>query len=137
MPEFSHDEQLSLTRLVLNVLDSWGVGNADKIVLLALPADTKPRNLQRYQDDTPLPFDSDIYERVEHLVGISESLHLANPRSEQAGVMWLKRPNRRFHGRSPLTVMIADGLFGITQVRKQLDCSYDWYVDEQQSRSKP
>lgn len=138
MIEFSHDEQVSLTRLVLNLLESWGVSNADSIVLLALPAGTKPRALQRYQQDTPLPFDEKVYERVEHMVGISDALHLANPRSEQAGALWLKRPNRRFNGRAPLAVMIDDGLLGITLVRKHLDCSYDWYVDEQQSRpNKP
>jgi hypothetical protein len=132
MKSLNHDEQVSLTLRVIAILDEWRLSSADKICLLALPDGTRNRSIQKYQSGTPLPFDNTVRERVEHLLGIGHSLRLANPRNTQAGSLWLRRPHRRFDNRTPMVVMLEDGLTGIVEIRKEVDCSYDWFTDEQQ-----
>ena len=130
----SSEDKAILASTLIAVLDDWKVSNADKIILLALPADTKPRAIQRYQQDTPLPEDKDVQERARHLLGIAEALRLAYPRNTQGGELWLNRPCRHFNGRIPMTMMTEEGLTGITTVRMYIDCSYDWFIDDQASR---
>jgi len=124
----------ALASVMISLLNNWGVEDKDKITLLGLPKETRVRSLQRYHHGTPLPDDEDIYTRVEHLLGIEQSLGLANPLNERAGVLWLYRRNRRFQGRTPIALMIEEGLAGIVRVRREIDCSFDWYLDEQQSQ---
>jgi len=131
MTDLSHQQQIDLTILVITVLDDWQVSNADKIILLALPAKTRTRAMQRYLQGTPLPFDDPILERIEHLIGIANSLQLANPLNSQAGALWMRRSQPRLQGRTPLGIMLDEGLSGIITVRKHLDCSYDWHSDGQ------
>ena len=128
------EKKAKLASTIISTLDSWGVSNADKIILLDLPAETKPRAIQRYQQGTPLPDDTNVQERVGHLLGIAEALKLAYPRNEKGGELWLNRPCRHFNGRVPMTIMTEDGLTGITTVRMYIDCSYDWFIDEKASR---
>lgn len=131
MSGFDPQQQINLTILVITLLDDWQISNVDKIALLALPEKTRPRALQRYLQGTPLPFSDPMLERIEHLRGIADSLRLANPRNSQAGALWIRRPLPRLQNQTPLTIMLDQGLAGIISVRKHLDCSYDWYSDQQ------
>lgn len=131
MPDLSQQQQIDLTILVITLLDDWQVSNADKITLLALPAKTRTRAMQRYLLGTPLPFNQPMLERIEHLIGIANSLRLANPRNSQAGALWMHRRLSRLQKRTPLDIMLNDGLSGIMTIRKHLDCSYDWHSDGQ------
>lgn len=130
MKALNHDEQVNLTLRVIAVLDDWRLTSADKILLLALPDKTRSRSIQKYQQGTPLPFDETVREHVSHLLGIGHSLRLANPCNAAAGNLWLNRPHRRFDNRTPLSVMLEDGLTGIINIRKEVDCSYDWHIDQ-------
>jgi len=130
MKSLSHDEQINLTLRVIAILDDWRITSADKILLLALPEKTRTRSIQKYQQgDTPLPFDDTVRVHVDHLLGIGLSLRLANPRNAVAGSLWLHRPHRRFDDRTPMAVMLTDGLTGIIDIRKEIDCSFDWFSD--------
>ena len=132
----SNEDKIKTASTLIEILNGWGVSNADKIILLALPADTKPRAIQRYQQDAPLPEDKHVQERAGHLLGIADALRLAYPRNAQGGELWLNRPCRHFNGRIPMTIMMEEGLTGITTVRMHIDCSYDWFIDEQTSQSR-
>ena len=130
----TNEKKAKLSSTIISTLDNWGVSNADKIVLLDLPPETKPRAIQRYQQGTPLPDDINVQERAGHLRGIADALKLAYPRNEKGGELWLNRPCRHFNGRIPMTIMTEDGLTGITTVRMYIDCSYDWFIDEKKSQ---
>ena len=134
MNKLSNEEISRQSIALITVLDNWGVSNAQKVVMLALPSGTKPRAILRYQQGASFPVDEVIQERIEHFFGIAEALRLAYPRNSQGGELWLKRPNKHFNQRTPLSVMIEDGLAGIIAVRMRIDCSYDWFIDEQQSK---
>jgi hypothetical protein len=133
MKTLSHDEQVKLTLRVIAMLDEWRLSSAEKLTLLALPEGTRSRSLQKYQQGTPLPFNETVHKHVEHLLGIGHSLRLANPRNTAAGSLWLQRPHRRFDNRTPMAVMLAEGLAGIVDIRKEVDCSFDWFSDTQTS----
>jgi len=77
-------------------------------------------------DNTPLPEDPAVAERVEHLVGIADALRTTFPRNANMGLIWLHRRNARFNDRTPLATMLEDGLLGVIAVRAHLDCAWDW-----------
>lgn len=124
--ELGETERVALSRTIVELLDTWGVSGADKVTLLRLPADTKPRALRRYYENTALPNSPDINERIDHLLGIADALRTSNPRNAAAASIWLHAVNYRFDHRTPLAAMLQDGLGGLLAVRTHLDCAYDW-----------
>jgi hypothetical protein len=135
MSNLTPEEESRLSTLLIAELDDWGVSNAQKIILLALPTGTRIRAIYRYQQGEPLPDNSVTREHIQHLLGIAEALRLAYPRNKQGGKLWLNRANKNFSYRTPLAVMLEDGLAGITAVRMRIDCSYDWFIDEQNAKN--
>lgn len=126
MNENSLEYRLELSRLIMALLESWSVPPGDQIRLLALPVETKPRNMRRYREDTPLPDEPQVRERIEHLVGIADALRTSYPRNIHMASTWMNSKNPRFGNRKPLQVMLEDGLDGIVAVRMHLDCAWDW-----------
>ena len=122
------EERVALSRTIVELLNRWGVQPEDQVTLLGLPADTKPRALRRYYENTPLPNSPEINERIDHLLGIADALRTSNPCSATADVIWLHAINHRFDNRTPIDAMIRDGLGGLLAVRIHLDCAYDWHL---------
>lgn len=119
-------DRASLTRAVIGLLQTWGVEMAEAVAILALPEDTNARNMRRYEQDTPFPDDPDVLERVEHLIGIADALRTTFPRNPQMGPLWMHRRNKHFRRRTPIALMVEDGLAGVIAVRTHLDCSFAW-----------
>ena len=130
MATLTSDDRIKLGRMVINILDEWGIKGSDQVTILALPEGMPPRKLQRYQDDTPLPDDPVVLKRVEHLLGISDALRTTFPRNTSIGLLWLKQPCKRLRKRRPIELMIEDGLNGLITVRTHLDCSFAWRESE-------
>jgi hypothetical protein len=128
MQALTLEQRIELTRGVMAILDHWAVPAAAQIRLLALPDATKPRSLHRYHQDTPLPDEPEIMERIEHLIGIADALRTSYPRNASMDAQWLNTVNARFDNRTPLEVMVEDGLDGVVAVRVLLDCAYDWHI---------
>lgn len=129
--EMPHAEQVSLTKAVMAILDSWGLSSAQQIAILSLPQGTPVRAMRRYRENTPFPDTPDVMVRLEHIVGITDALRTTYPRNPPMGVLWLKQTNKRFQERPPLALIVEEGLEGLVEVRSHLDCSYDWHVDSQ------
>jgi hypothetical protein len=124
--ELGEAERVALSRTIVELLDHWGVEGVNQVRLLGLPAETQPRVLRRYYENTALPNSPEINERIDHLLGIADALRTSNPRSATADAIWLHSVNYRFDNRTPLDAMIQDGLGGLLAVRTHLDCAYDW-----------
>lgn len=129
MQGYSHEERVEATRLIIALLDAWGLSDSDQLSLLGLPEGTRSRVIRSYRRDTPLPESEEVFERVEHLAGIAEALRTSHPMNPAAGAVWMNQPNRRFGDRRPIEAMLEDGLAGIRAVRMHLDCAYDWQVN--------
>ena len=75
------EDRVTVTRAIVNMLDSWGVSAANQIILLALPAGTRPGAIRQFRKNTPFPEDAAVMERIEHLVGIADALRTSYPRN--------------------------------------------------------
>jgi hypothetical protein len=129
MQTMTYEQRVEVTQRIIAVLDDWGVTDSDQIKLLALPEGTRSRVIRSYRNETPLPEDETVFERVEHFAGIAHALWTSNPRNSQAGALWMNRACEHFYKRTPLQVMLEDDLDGIEAVRVHIDCSYDWHVN--------
>jgi hypothetical protein len=124
----NNDERLALTQGIVGLLDHWGVSAEGQVSILALPAGTRAGAMRQFRKNTPFPDDQRVLERIEHLLGIADALRTAYPRNANMDAIWMNRPNRQFDQRTPLAVMIEDGLDGVIMVRAHLDCAYDWHT---------
>lgn len=119
----------TLQTQALQQLANWALAPEQVIALLGLSADTKPRHLSAYlKGERSLPATPETQMRLEHIAGITEALATTFPFSTQMRSVWLQRPHRRFQQRSPLAVMLEEGLDGLQKVRMDVDCAYSYAI---------
>lgn len=129
MTGMTQDEQISLTLAIMQILDGWGMSATDIIAILALPEKTPTRALRRYRENTPFPVTAEVELRLDHIMGIAEALRTSYPHNPQMGNIWIRQPSKKLNNRIPLQLIIEEGLNGIEEIRKHLDCSYDWHAN--------
>jgi len=127
MKSMTEDEQITLTISIMGILDGWGMSAAEIISLLALPDKTPTRALRRYRENTPFPVTAEVEERIDHILGITDALRTSYPHNPQMGKMWIRQRSKKLKNQIPLQIIIENGLEGIIEIRKHLDCSYDWH----------
>ncbi len=125
MATMSEAERQELTRGILNMLDDWEVDAKDQLTLLGLK-DVPAREVKRLRENRPLPDEPEVMQRVEHLISIADALRTTYPFSRRMGKLWMHKPNRKFRQRTPIAMMVEDGIVGIISVRSYLDCSFSW-----------
>jgi len=125
MAGMSEEDRLELTRGILNMLDDWEISAKDQLTLLGL-SDVPAREVKRLRESRPLPDDPEIMQRIEHLICIADALRTTYPFSKRMGKMWMHKPNREFRQRTPVAIVVAEGMVGIISVRSYLDCSFRW-----------
>ena len=126
-PNSKEEERAKLSRGVMNILDQWGLNAEQAVAILDLPEKTPTRMLRRYRDDTPFPDTKEVNDRIDHILGIADALRTSWPHNPSMGLIWMKQKNSRFDKRSPVSILVEDGLDGIVTIRCHLDCSYDWF----------
>lgn len=118
---------VELAAVVIRVLDDWGVAPEDQPVLLGLPAGTRGRAMERYRRGmTPLPGDRETLQRISYLLTIERAVQTAFPHNAAMARYWVTTPQALFAGRSPLEIMLAEGVEGIEQVVRHLQCADGW-----------
>ena len=125
----SQEESLSLTKMIIGILESWGLNTRQQHTLLAFSKKVPIRGMRRFQDDQAFPNETDLNMRLEHIVGIHHALHTTYPHNPAMGPLWIKTRNKRFENQSPITLMLEEGLTGVMRVRSHLDCAYDWELN--------
>ena len=115
------EQRISLTEAVMEVLDDWHVDADDRIRLLGLEGQIKPRTMIRYRNGTPLPEGPDIDLRCKHLLGIASALRTSFPHMASTANLWITTPCRAFEQRTPLQFMLDRGLEGMERIRDHLD----------------
>lgn len=130
MIDLTQDEQVELTVRIMEILDSWGMSSTEIISLIALPEKTPTRALRRYRENTAFPISPELEERISHIVGITEALRTSYPHNPHMGKMWMRQRCKKLNNQIPLQIVIEKGLEGIIEIRKHLDCSYDWHSDK-------
>ncbi len=120
------ESRVRLAKLLTNLFDRWSLSTSERLGLLGL----RPSNralLSRYRNGTPLPNRRDVLERAGWLLAIHKALRLLFPRNPKLRYSWVGRPNKDFHNRSPLEVMIRDGMIGLFRVSRYLDLELDQF----------
>ena len=123
----SQDDLANLSEVVMHIFEQWNVNSAQQVALLGLPEGTRPRELRRLQGGAPLPHDEELLDRAEQILAIHDCLRTAYPRSTNMAAHWLHQASRHFRSRSPLSVMLEDGIDGLRAVRGHLDCTQGWH----------
>ena len=134
MKSMTQDEQITLTVSIMEILDGWGMSSAEIISLLALPEKTPTRALRRYRENTAFPVTAEVEERIDHILGITDAFRTSYPHNPQMGKMWIRQRSKKLQNQIPLQIIIENGLSGIIEIRKHLDCSYDWHSDKREVR---
>ena len=109
-----------LARIVVALLDHWGLSPADQALLLGLSAQSRS-TVSRYRRGEPLADSADLLARAGHLLGIHKALRILFPHDLELAHRWVGAPNRRFGGAAPLELMKRHGYEGILAVRRYLD----------------
>jgi len=115
-----------LARVIMQVLDEWEIEPDQKASLLGLPKSTRARALNRYVQGTPLPDDQATDQRLSHLLTIDRALHTVLPHNAAVARFWITIPNPLFRDRTPLEVMLADGVVGMQRIIEHLNGTGEW-----------
>lgn len=130
LDDLNPEDRMELSRMVLEMLDSWQVSPGHQVILLGLPDNTKPRAMKKYRETEPLPNTDEINTRIEHLAGIADALFTSYPRNSRMAGYWLNQPQPRLNGKVPLEIMLEEGMEGLIAVRAHVDCAWDWHQDQ-------
>lgn len=122
-----------MTQRTMRLLEGWGLGARDIMVILQLPEDVKARSIARFRDHEAFPDDPIVNRRVAYLLRIEEALHTYFPRNPEMRDLWVKRGNKQFGKRAPIAVMVEDGESGLISVLSHLDCTFAWDLTGSQS----
>ncbi|HEX6298729.1 MAG TPA: MbcA/ParS/Xre antitoxin family protein [Burkholderiales bacterium] len=109
-----------LARMVVQLLERWGLSAVDQATLLGLSANSRS-SVARYRRGEPLADSPDLLARAGHLLGIHKALRIIFPHDLDLAYRWVSAPNRRFGGEAPLAIMRRHGYEGILAVRRYLD----------------
>ena len=126
MSAASEESRVRMARQTMAVLDQWQLNTDEIVTILALPKKTRGTQLERFRRGEALPNETPLMVRAEHIVGIADALRTSFPRNSRIGARWLVTPHRRFRKRTPLSLMLEDGVNGLCRVRAELDCSFSW-----------
>ncbi|WP_052378745.1 DUF2384 domain-containing protein [Polycyclovorans algicola] len=74
-----------------------------------------------FREGAAPPDDQNLLARVDHLFAIHESLRLMLPHNRELAYQWPTVRNRAFDNRSPVEIMIEQGLPGMVVVCGYLD----------------
>jgi hypothetical protein len=125
------EQDIEFAQMIMTMLDDWGVGHDDKILLLDFPPDVKVRGMRRFYIDRALPNSSQVSSRIDHLLGIADAIRTSYPLNEKMAHFWLNKKNHRFENLTPLEFMLHGGTRNVISVRTHLDCAWDWNQDDE------
>lgn len=115
---YDRDSRQRLSKMVVRLFDHWGIQLADQSALLGLSRESRS-TMSRYRSGSPLASNTDLINRVGHLLGIHKSLRIIFPHDRDLVYRWVTTFNLRF-GKTPLEVM-RQGYEGLLAVRRYLD----------------
>nr|CAA6801003.1 MAG: Unknown protein [uncultured Thiotrichaceae bacterium] len=131
MSEFTNEQMIALTQAVVVHMDEWKISAEEMLDVLGVTGEVKTRHLNSFrQGNKSLPQKAAVIQRIDHIVGISDALRTTFPFSSQMRVMWLQKPHRRFQRRTPLNVMLEEGVSGLQKVRIEVDCTYGYAIND-------
>jgi hypothetical protein len=122
-----HEQQASMARETMRILNDWAVPPEAQLALLGFPKGSKPRSLNRYRSGgETFPEAPERLQRIGCILSISKALQTMFPHSGSMADLWVTTANTYFNDRSPLEIMIEHGLSGMQNVSHHLNNNDGW-----------
>ena len=116
-----------ITCAVMSLLDKWKLDNNTMHQILAMPDTVKTRKLAAFRNGKAVfPNHPDVLRRSQYLLRIADALRTAYPMNPKMIGRWIHQGQRRFGGRTPISMILADGETGLVTVLSELDCTFAW-----------
>ncbi len=126
--QYDESARRRMANQVMDIFEHWQLDLEGQHTLLGAPESIKKRHMYRFGEDEPLPDEPSVMERAEHLLGIADALRTYFPNSLHARSRFIRSTSKKFSKRTPLQIMIDDGLSGLIRIRSHLDCTYAWDI---------
>ena len=107
-----------LTKMVLKLLDLWGLASAEKAAVLGF-APSNLGALARLQSGAPMNGRRQL-DRAVHLLRIHESLRMLFPQNRDLAYRWMTTKNRAFGGKSPIRAVVETRGQALLEIRAYL-----------------
>lgn len=108
------------------LLSEWRMRGPDIQRILDLPSGMSLPILALQGDGEPLPELPQVMRRIAYLVRIEDALQTYFPRNPEMRTLWVRKGNRQFGKRTPLSLMVEEGERGLVLVLAHLDCTFAW-----------
>ncbi len=116
-----------ITRAVMSLLDKWKLDNNTMHQILAMPETVKERNFAAFRNGNAVfPNHPEVLRRCRYLLHIADALRTAYPMNPKMAGYWIHQGQRRFGGRTPISMILTDGEAGLMSVLSELDCTFAW-----------
>ncbi len=103
------------------LLDKWDLPGEVQLSLLGLSPESRKLLPLYRRGERALPNSRDSLDRAGYLLGIHKGLRLLFPENEALRYRWVQVGNRMLNGRTPLQVMVEDGLVGVARISRFVD----------------
>lgn len=110
-----------LARAVAALFERWELPANIQLALLGMSPESRKVLSQYRRGERALPNTRDTLDRVGYLLGIHKGLRLLFPEDATLRYSWVHRRNRMLAERTPLQVMLEDGLVGLARVARFVD----------------
>ncbi|HIE55507.1 MAG TPA: DUF2384 domain-containing protein [Chromatiaceae bacterium] len=128
MSEESKQQALGeITRAVMQVLDTWKLDAHSMRQVLGLSSDVRSRTFAKFREgQASFPDDPVVLRRCEYVLRISDALRTAYPVNPKMSGRWIHQRQKRFGGRTPISMILNDGETGLAVVLGEVDCTFAW-----------
>ena len=110
-----------LARVLAALFARWDLPGDAQLALLGLSPESRKLLPQYRRGERALPNTRDTLDRAGYLLGIHKGLRLLFPEDEILRYGWIRRRNRLLGERTPLDVMLDEGLVGLARVARFVD----------------
>jgi len=110
-----------LAKALVALFDHWQLSQDQMLALLGM-APTSKSVLPAYRrGERPLPASRDVADRASFLLRIHKGVRMLYPRDSELRYGWVHRPKESLEGKSPLEIMLKDGLVGVARMARFVD----------------
>ena len=110
-----------LARVLAALFARWDLPGDAQLALLGLSPESRKLLPQYRRGERALPNTRDTLDRAGYLLGIHKGLRLLFPEDDVLRYGWIRRRNRLLGERTPLDVMLDEGLVGLARVARFVD----------------
>jgi hypothetical protein len=110
-----------LARVIAVLFGKWELPADQQLALLGMSPESRKVLAQYRRGERALPNTRDILDRAGYLLSIHKGLRLLFPVDAALRYRWVRVGNGLLTGRTPLEVMLDDGLVGVARIARFVD----------------